>query len=345
MRNLIYTVVFLLVLFTLLRGIIFNLAEGVGIELPESNIVFISKDGGLNWEKKEIKNNFSGKIKFDKENPAGLIQASNVGIFEIKEGKEGGNINFKKNHNLGYVSDFFQDENNPKKFYLVSKNVEGDRILISEDGGETFKTIFKLSDNDKIVVFYKINNSFLIGTDKGILIESSDGVNWKQVKSFSPQKIISISKNINKNETYLVLGSTTLNLIEIYPPKEVKSQVLIYKNDSFFNIKELEGKNIKEVKVNQLSGDVFFISDEDIYFYQGEKISKINLISNFKIRAFTIDPKNPNILYIGGKNIIYRSTDKGKTWETIALPSNLLRIKEIEINPQDSNIILIKTSR
>ncbi len=73
--------------------------------------------------------------------------------------------------------------------------------------------------------------------------------------------------------------------------------------------------------------------------------------SSYSIGCVTIDPDNPNTIWIGtGENVggrhvgygdgIYRSMDGGKTWENMGLKTSE-HISEIIVHPEDSDVIFV----
>ena len=63
-----------------------------------------------------------------------------------------------------------------------------------------------------------------------------------------------------------------------------------------------------------------------------------------KVQAITIDPGNPNLLYIGTHDGPYRSTDSGDSWRRLALPESGLQVWSIAIHPRDPRRLYAGTS-
>ena len=63
-----------------------------------------------------------------------------------------------------------------------------------------------------------------------------------------------------------------------------------------------------------------------------------------QVRALTVDPNNPNVVYAGAENGIYRSEDSGQTWAKLDSPMDGLKIWSIAIDPTDSNTVFAGTS-
>lgn len=60
-----------------------------------------------------------------------------------------------------------------------------------------------------------------------------------------------------------------------------------------------------------------------------------------RIGGFVVDPTNPNILYAGTNNGLYKSTDGGSNWNNYqnGLPSGAAYINGLVINPANTNIL------
>jgi len=347
MRNVIYTLVFILVLLTLFKGIILEAFDSFGFDISINKSVLFSKDGGNSWQ--DYKSSFlaNNDLIFDKNNIGSFLLASNAGVLNIKIEKVPQEEKvYKKNKGDNSVWKIFQSDEQPNTIYGISYKLDGDEVLLSENYGKNFKKVFKINKNDRISAFCFNYNNIFLGTRNGNLIGSKDGgKSWYKIKEFSPQGILTMECS-KSNEVFIVLSSKVVNLFSPEIPQKIDSKVLVFKNEGFFEIEKLRGEKIKSVKIHPLTNEVYFVSDEKIYLYHRGGTGYINPPSDFKITAFTIDEKNPNIIYIGGRGILYKSKNNGKTWEIIDLPQKAQgkKITEIEINPNDSNLILIKIS-
>jgi photosystem II stability/assembly factor-like uncharacterized protein len=67
-----------------------------------------------------------------------------------------------------------------------------------------------------------------------------------------------------------------------------------------------------------------------------------NVKLNNNVFDIEIDPNDPNIVYASTPNNIYRSTDKGETWEDIGIETKFFS-QSLIINPQNSNTLLTGT--
>ncbi len=63
-----------------------------------------------------------------------------------------------------------------------------------------------------------------------------------------------------------------------------------------------------------------------------------------QIRALTVEPQSPDVVYAGSNNGIYRSEDSGDSWVKLDSPMEGLNIWSIAVDPGDSSTIFVGTS-
>src|SRR3989441_842506 len=63
-----------------------------------------------------------------------------------------------------------------------------------------------------------------------------------------------------------------------------------------------------------------------------------------KVQAITIDPTNPDLIYIGTHDGPYRSRNGGDSWERLALPESGLQVWSVLVHPRDPRRIYVGTS-
>ena len=63
-----------------------------------------------------------------------------------------------------------------------------------------------------------------------------------------------------------------------------------------------------------------------------------------QVRALTVDPRSPSVVYAGAENGIYRSEDSGMTWSRLDSPMAGLKIWSIAVDPANSDNIYVGTS-
>lgn len=80
----------------------------------------------------------------------------------------------------------------------------------------------------------------------------------------------------------------------------------------------------------------------------GETWTNLGLKSSEHIGMITVDPNNPDVVYVaaygpvwssGGERGIYKTNDGGKTWERILFVSDFTGFNEIHLDPRDSKVL------
>jgi len=74
-----------------------------------------------------------------------------------------------------------------------------------------------------------------------------------------------------------------------------------------------------------------------------EQLTK-GLPEGTKVQAISVDPTNPDVLYIGTHDGPYRSRNGGDSWERLALPEPGLQVWSILVHPRDARRIYAGTS-
>lgn len=361
MKNLMYSLIVLLISFYII-GFIFN-KVGITTEANSkigSETIYISENGGESWNLFKLKNknlSLNSELITFKEGTSNLYLASLGGIFEIKENQK---INNEKLKNTSDIVKLIQNPHNKNIVYLVIKEEKNQKILISYNGGESFKTIFILEEDDNISALEidpLIYSTIYLGTKNGLFLISNDnGETWKKKQDFSPKSITAIGIKITDGTIFLGLDKKPFNISYlIQPPLEPEKPEIVFSKDGgntfskvkdFFNVSQIEDNfSIKKI-VSDERGKVYFVSKNKIFFTNNRELSALNVIlpsKNNEIQDFTINPKNPNILYIASGNVIYNTTDGGESWKTFQTPNQKV-IKKIKLNPNNSNFILLSTA-
>src|SRR5262245_50025409 len=61
------------------------------------------------------------------------------------------------------------------------------------------------------------------------------------------------------------------------------------------------------------------------------------------VRALTVDPRDPRVLYLGCEHGLFKSTDGADTWKRIDSPMNDRPIWSILVHPVHPNLIVAGT--
>jgi len=91
---------------------------------------------------------------------------------------------------------------------------------------------------------------------------------------------------------------------------------------------------------------VFKSEDNGQNWQQKVKIDKKRSIASVNILSIAINPKDTNIIYLGTEgNALYKSKDKGETWQEVADEGKLLakraNIHDIAIDPKNPDILYV----
>jgi photosystem II stability/assembly factor-like uncharacterized protein len=352
MKKLLYLIIYFFILFVIFRGFIIKTAGQFGIDIPFSQSLLVSNDGGENWKPINNKYNASAdNIIFTSED--NLFLASSSGIFEVKDNEvksKKGDVK-KEISTANYIDEYIQDPNNNETVYAITRGASRSELIVSNDGGENFRRIYIASDVDKILSF-KIhpNNSNIlyIGTRNGIILQSQDyGTSWQKKKDFSRHPVTAIGINPENEEIFVATGKKAIDPFS-FDPFIFEEKFNIYvSNDGGDNFKLWTNKLPKIKQIEFTDSQMYLVSDLKIYTTKNGSVSAINLITptkNDKINAFTINPKNPNILYVGAGFLLYKSNNGGATW-SVTQPPEKGTIKTIRINPFATESILISVAR
>lgn len=350
------------------------LKENFGIEIPLQGEILLTKDSGEKWAK--IKNPTQEALGidnfvFDPDDPENIYIATVKGIFQTKGGKERQQKEenfylasaekvsqkedpqkkeiFYEDKRPILISKFIYDYKNKNILYFISEEVGRNKLYRSCDGGENFEMIFVSQKNDKITALEPSSFSskiLYIGTGKGQFLKSDNyGNSWEKRGNFSG-KVKKIGVNPASPDEVYVITSSESHPTAIPPAQSFIPGMVMKSADFGDSFKNLElSQEVDEVVFAQRQNIVYFVSKLSIFQIEGEKIKELNLPSGEgEITAFTIDPKNSNILYLGQGEAFFRSYKEGSDWEIIELPLRG-KIEEVKINSQDSSKIMVELAK
>ena len=360
-------------------GILGILREDYGFQIGLGESVFVSSDKGENWLAiEDVENESVGgrNLVFDPRDSDNIYLASVNGIFQSgnseKENKDKKDEKkkFKKEKEIkldkesSIISEFIYNPENTNVIYIVSEEIGRNKLFISYDKGNSFEPIFVSRGDGKISSFAIdpfLSTKIYIGTKDGIFLESTDnGKSWKERNKFG-RMIEKIKLNPQKQgEIYIILAPVSRSFFDYYNSAEIPRQVFLSKDmgknfenlskEVFYNDEKGKNKTFPEIKnivFDKNNNQIYFVSDFSILKLRNGKITELKIISasdRSKINAFTISPKNSNILYVGIGEIIYSSFDAGRTWQIIESPKRG-NIKDIKVNPLNVDNLLISIEK
>jgi len=283
-------------------------------------VIYKSEDGGITWEE-FYRDRFRGNYEYPHaylEHAIPLINFKGdyylLGFANsrIIKTKARGSSEWKTIKTDAIAPLFFGiSESNPNNFYLLDKR----NLFISEDGGFSWFSVrlpryAKMADM-KIIDDPKI---IYILADGAIYKSEDKGMNWINITP---------SWHITYNQRSI--------------------DIITFKVDpSFPNILYL-GTDGQGIYISTNGGKTWkFIKS----FEERAKLEEIP-ISNIDINSIAIDPKNPNILYVGTNKGVFKSLDKGATWKIFndGLPDFDRDIKTIMINNSNPQLIVLETTK
>ncbi len=217
---------------------------------------------------------------------------------------------------------------NLKIIYVGSSNA----VLKSEDGGETWRNSLSIKGQNRAVNFLLFDladkNSLYAATGNGLFYSSNQGKNWS--RTFK-------GKNSFENEC------TGLAILPYGIYLGTKAGVFLSKDNgrSWYKESGILGNNqILNISYNLSEPDYIYIASLDGVFKTSdagknwERIFVAHPVENTDenneviededeparlsdIKYVSIDPNNLNCLYIATSKGIYRSQNKGKSWDLL----------------------------
>ena len=302
--------------------------------------MLISSDGGINWDKKEFSQQVHG-VFCDNSNEdviyaahlSGFEKSSNLGTSfqKLKEGR------------------FKAVKNSNNNIYLIEEN-EG-TILKSTDKGQTWTQAINGINNvsiNALLITNKENDELLAIVNAGFnrtLLKYFECV-WDTISLNTVGD--KLFKNQSNQHIYM-LGTG-------YFSKCTDDQYQTWQNDSglpYCNPLDLsinndtlylacgtafEGLDAGIYKSTD-EGDTWFLASEGLPLVEKSPLDSSQL-GPVDMYAICIDKNNPQDLYAGGYQDLYKSNNSGTSWSKICTFDGLL-IHKILVDPDSSNIVYL----
>lgn len=307
--------------------------------------VFKSSDGGnvfeqrsLIGEKATISNENILDIEIDKNNTD--IVYIGTGAMGILRSTNGGDSWVKGLNNFTNVEDIAINPNDSNELYVATVIGGRGKIMKTTDGGTEWKEVFSERTEGARVLSLAIdkNNPKIIyaGDTLGGIYKTYDGADTWQTLLWAKSSVGKISiDSVNTSKVYFVTGSSGI----------------LRTDDAGANLIELKSsKKVYNVVVHPTKeGTVFISDDKGLQKSQdsGETLVQIDtLVKPEKIvsSGLAVNPKNDKEIYFSSGKAFYKTTNGGQTWKPVQFNTSRT-IDIIKINPSDTNIIYLGTSK
>jgi len=287
-------------------------------------------------------------LSYDPHNPNRIFLGNSTGKLFLSE--DGGHSWTRFAH-LGdsddYVLDRIAISNQDSNTMFVAawsvQNQQAGDVFRSMDGGKTWQTLPGM--HGKSVRAFAISASdpqtLVAGALDGVFRSVNGGKNWQKISPASDE-----IKNIEsiaidpKNPSVIYAG--TWHLAWKTPDGGVnwehinKEKGLIDDSDVFSMIVDSENSSV-----------VFASACSGIYKSEnaGEQFHKIQGIpfSARRTRVLKQDPSNPQIVYAGTTEGLWKTMDQGKTWKQVSSPEVV--VNDVLVDPRNSQRVLLATDR
>ena len=224
----------------------------------------------------------------------------------------------------GYVFDIIRvSANNPDKFYVM-----GVPILLSEDGGKTFKNINEGNvhvDHHALWVNPDDDNYIINGNDGGVNISYDSGLNWLKANPIPVGQCYTVEYDMA--EPYNIYTGMQDNGTWIGPSRYTKG--VDWQQTGRYPYESLMGGDGFQVEVDFRDNNTMYMGFQYGYYFRLDKTQ-----SNYeplKVKPelgerplrwnwetpILLSRHNEDIVYIGS-NKLYRSMDKGKSFMAIS---------------------------
>lgn len=301
--------------------------------------VYRSMDGGKTWEKimKGLPNKPMARIGLS------VAQSQPNIVYLITEFKGLSGTLFKSedrgsnwkminddpelNFRPFYYSDVRVDPSNPDHLFTLSGSLSK-----STDGGRTFKEIADgvHGDHQSFWIDPKNGNRVLSGSDGGFQVSYDAGENWDIINNVELSQFYQIF--VDNKDPYNLYGGLQDNGTWVGPSNSLIEAGILKRHwtqlaggDGYYAV-PIPGQE-NEIYANLQGGVIFHVDTKlgnvrNIHPYPKITGSAGDAIDKHKYRfnwdsPIHVSPNDPNTVYTGG-NVIFRSRDKGYTWEEIS---------------------------
>ncbi len=328
--------------------------------------IFISEDGGLSWKSKNTSavsvsvakqqsdipfsiNNFAiNDVVFDESSSTVVyVGTKGGGLWKTTSGGDLWRKLDDKNHVLEVGADVLKIALSPNKsqeLYIAVFQQNRGRLLKSEDGGESFREVYftPLERYGVFDVFVDYAGRVFVVTGQGGYLESDDGGFSWSVKRWFADGLLHIIRDRN-DSLLLYMQSARSNFFRSLDYGKFWVDI----TPSLKNFKGTQSHQVYYVDPSQsvlyLASDFGLLRSED----RGLNFKPVSLTippEALPVLSVASHPQNKNILYISALNLIYKSTDYGKSWSVLPSPGSK-RVVIFKVHPLRPNILFAVVSQ
>lgn len=306
----------------------------------EKTALYKSMDGGDTWTKISHQNGLPNKPMA--RIGVAIAQSQPATVYLITEFKDGGtlyrsddrgaswrmvNDNRQLNFRPFYYSDLRVDPNNPDHVYTLSGGLSK-----SVDGGKTFTGISQGVHADHQALWIDPTDSryVLSGCDGGYQISWDAGKTWEIINNIELSQYYQVF--VDDQEPYNVYGGLQDNGTWVGPSNSLLSAGIMKRHwkalaggDGYYAV-PIPGSE-HEIYANLQGGVPFHVDTRsgnvrNIHPFPNKTGSAGDAIDKHKYRfnwdsPIHVSPNDGNTVYLGS-NVIFRSRDKGYSWEEIS---------------------------
>lgn len=328
-------------IFLLIFAVVF--LTGCSLTGKSDGGVYKSEDGGSVFSQKAVIDEKTAisrddildiEIDTDQENVA-YIGAGRAGLLRTTNGGESWARDASNFTNVMSVKKIPGSQT----IYIAAKMGSRGKVFKTVDGGENWTEIYTEKAEGSVIgtiaFDYRNPQILYIGSSNGGIFKTEDGgATWKTLlwAKSGVRKIV-----VDRADSSILYFGT------------VQSGALITKNagKDFSEIKE--SGQIFNIVVHPNQGGVVYLSDQNglskssDYGDTWEVLNTLVKPEEISSRGLAINPSRSNELFYTAGKAFYKSTDGGETWKPVQFNINRI-IREIEIDPRNSNVIYVGTT-
>lgn len=182
-------------------------------------------------------------------------------------------------------------------------------FYFSNDAGSSFESQSDgLMVNEIFDITFSPDQLMYLSTSQGVFKFNSKKREWQRIKDDSgvldfPLEVRSLIWD-KTNDAFLAINKNGHGKI-YYSPDGFKNLIEIYVTSQANSV-------IQDLKINT-SGRIYFLSSERIFSYSDDNGKTFRLMTHLDkdFEKIVIDSKNNEIIYLWGKNVVYKSVDGG----------------------------------